>query len=71
MSGILIRMNCFLQVGRLVHAIKMGWIKPKVKKDENEDQFYQLWADDDQVRACFVEEDSSTPEILLLVRAMS
>ena len=43
----------FAQVGRLVHAMKMGWIKPRKPKreeEEDDDQFYQLWKDDDQVR---------------------
>ena len=32
--------------------MKMGWIKPRRPKDkeEEEDPFYQLWKDDDQVR---------------------
>ena len=32
--------------------MKMGWIKPRRPKGEEEedDQFYQLWKDDDQVR---------------------
>lgn len=35
-----------LQVGKYVHAIKMGWIKPQIKKkiDESEEpKFYDLW----------------------------
>lgn len=36
-----------LQVGKYVHAIKMGWIKPRLKKeqqvDEKEPEFYDLW----------------------------
>ncbi|GLH00739.1 Ribosome biogenesis protein BOP1 homolog [Gryllus bimaculatus] len=34
------------QVGRIVHAIKMGWIKPRVEKPK-EPQFYMLWEGDD------------------------
>ena len=40
----------------MVHAIKMGWMKPKTEKkddeEENEDDmqnFYMLWNKDDQV----------------------
>ncbi len=36
-----------LQVGKYVHAIKMGWIKPRLKAerqvDEKEPEFYDLW----------------------------
>jgi ribosome biogenesis protein ERB1 len=36
-----------LQVGKYVHAIKMGWIKPQLKKKveetEEEPKFYDLW----------------------------
>ena len=45
------------RVGRMVHSIKMGWMKPKKPaKDsddsdsEDENMFYELWKDDDQVR---------------------
>lgn len=35
-----------LKVGKLVHAIKMGWLKPKKeKKKDDEETFYDLWAD--------------------------
>ena len=44
------------QVGRLVHAIKMGWIKPRPKEVDDEDaddldrrKFYLLWDKDDNV----------------------
>ena len=33
----------------MVHAIKMGWIKPrKPKPKEDEFQFFDLWADADK-----------------------
>lgn len=35
-----------LQVGKYVHAIKMGWIKPRIKpveSDEAEPDFYDIW----------------------------
>ena len=40
----------------MVHAIKMGWMKPRpAKKNETEDEskrkFYMLWQTDDQVIA--------------------
>lgn len=35
-----------LQVSRLVHAIKMGWIKPK-RPREDTGVFYDLWAQED------------------------
>ena len=42
-----------LKVGKMVHAIKMGWMKPRpVKKGEEEDEtkkYYMLWQSDDQV----------------------
>jgi len=42
------------KVGKMVHAIKMGWMKPRpAKKSETEDEskrkFYMLWQTDDQV----------------------
>lgn len=42
-----------MQVGKYVHAIKMGWIKPRlkppVKKDELETpEFYDLWGNENQ-----------------------
>ena len=44
-----------IQVGKMVHAIKMGWMKPRpAKKTEAEDEskrkFYMLWQTDDQVK---------------------
>lgn len=44
-----------LQVGKYVHAIKMGWIKPQIKKDTAQDQphFYDIWGqskDEDDIR---------------------
>ena len=35
----------------MVHAIKMGWIKPKKKKEEGEEeqQYYDIWKDEDAV----------------------
>ena len=40
-----------LQVGKYVHAIKMGWIKPRLEKakkkvDEEQPEFYDLWGDE-------------------------
>ena len=38
-----------LQVGKYVHAIKMGWIKPRPKKkreESEEPQFYDLWGNE-------------------------
>ncbi|XP_039272736.1 ribosome biogenesis protein bop1-like [Styela clava] len=35
-----------LKVGKLVHAIKMGWLKPrKEKKEDEQPVFFDLWAD--------------------------
>ncbi|XP_063041800.1 ribosome biogenesis protein bop1 [Engraulis encrasicolus] len=34
------------KVGKMVHAIKMGWIKPRRPK-ESEPQYYDLWAKED------------------------
>jgi len=36
-----------MQISRLVHAIKMGWIKPK-PKPTMEKKFYMLWESDDK-----------------------
>ena len=36
------------QVSRLVHAIKMGWLKPRTKSDRP--KFYMLWGEGDKVR---------------------
>ena len=35
----------------MVHAIKMGWMKPQQEKRKEEDQpkFYMLWNNDEQV----------------------
>ena len=45
-----------MQVGQLVHAMKMGWVKiSQAKKDEEENDdeklpnFYELWTCDSQV----------------------
>lgn len=35
------------KVSRMVHAIKMGWMKPKKPKDK-EPKFYMLWDSDDK-----------------------
>jgi len=36
-----------LRVGRYVHAIKMGWIKPqKPKEDTTQPKFYDIWGQD-------------------------
>lgn len=40
------RLFCPLQVSRLVHAIKMGWIKPR-RPREDTGVFYDLWAQED------------------------
>ncbi len=41
-----------LQVGKYVHAIKMGWIKPRLKsekqKGEKEPEFYDLWGQENE-----------------------
>lgn len=38
------------KVSRLVHAIKMGWIKPRKPKQEDDDQpkFYELWTKENE-----------------------
>jgi len=41
-----------IKVGKMVHAIKMGWMKPRrVEKSEEDDapKYYMLWQTDDQV----------------------
>lgn len=44
-----------LQVGKFVHAIKMGWIKPRPKKtdqeqaDKEEPKFYDIWGEDKEL----------------------
>ncbi|XP_063216320.1 ribosome biogenesis protein BOP1 homolog [Bacillus rossius redtenbacheri] len=35
------------KVSRIVHAIKMGWIKVKPKRKQEGPQFYMLWGSDD------------------------
>lgn len=39
------------QVGQMVHALKMGWMKPNSEKKEEDDEpkYYQLWKDDEEV----------------------
>ena len=45
-----------LRVGRMVHSIKMGWMKPsKPKRDPNDpdaedEPFYDLWRADEEVK---------------------
>lgn len=36
-----------LQVSKLVHAIKMGWIKPRRVEDNSKGKYYDLWAGED------------------------
>ena len=45
-----------LQVSKLVHAIKMGWLKPRVEEKVTEEpdkvmtrKYYELWAKEDSV----------------------
>ncbi|XP_069372672.1 ribosome biogenesis protein bop1 isoform X2 [Paralichthys olivaceus] len=35
------------KVSKLVHAIKMGWIKPRRVQDDTRGHFYDLWASED------------------------
>ncbi|KAM7373765.1 hypothetical protein PAMP_008592 [Pampus punctatissimus] len=35
------------KVSKLVHAIKMGWIKPRRVEDESRGRYYDLWANED------------------------
>uniref|UniRef100_A0A1A8EKL1 Ribosome biogenesis protein BOP1 n=1 Tax=Nothobranchius korthausae TaxID=1143690 RepID=A0A1A8EKL1_9TELE len=35
------------KVSKLVHAIKMGWIKPRRVEDDSKGRFYDLWASED------------------------
>lgn len=35
------------QVSKLVHAIKMGWIKPRRVEDDSKGHYYDLWASED------------------------
>ncbi|XP_064610704.1 ribosome biogenesis protein bop1-like [Liolophura sinensis] len=39
-----------LKVGQMVHALKMGWMKPssEKKEEDNEPKYYQLWKDDEE-----------------------
>lgn len=43
----LFRLN---QVGQMVHALKMGWMKPTKPKTEEEEEpnFYMLWKEEDE-----------------------
>ncbi|XP_073338365.1 ribosome biogenesis protein bop1 isoform X2 [Pagrus major] len=35
------------KVSKLVHAIKMGWIKPRRQDDDSRGRYYDLWASED------------------------
>lgn len=35
------------KVSKLVHAIKMGWIKPRRVEDDSKGNYYDLWAGED------------------------
>ncbi|XP_053719580.1 ribosome biogenesis protein bop1 [Synchiropus splendidus] len=35
------------KVSKLVHAIKMGWIKPRREDSDSKDRYYDLWANED------------------------
>lgn len=35
------------KVSKLVHAIKMGWIKPRRVDDDSRGRYYDLWAGED------------------------
>ncbi|XP_070777806.1 ribosome biogenesis protein bop1 isoform X2 [Enoplosus armatus] len=35
------------KVSKLVHAIKMGWIKPRRLEDDSRGRYYDLWANED------------------------
>lgn len=35
------------KVSKLVHAIKMGWIKPRRVEDDSRGRYYDLWASED------------------------
>ncbi|XP_041811583.1 ribosome biogenesis protein bop1 [Chelmon rostratus] len=35
------------KVSKLVHAIKMGWIKPRRQEDDSRGRYYDLWASED------------------------
>lgn len=36
------------KVSKLVHAIKMGWIKPRRTQDDSKGRYYDLWASEEQ-----------------------
>uniref|UniRef100_A0A8C6TZS7 Ribosome biogenesis protein BOP1 n=1 Tax=Neogobius melanostomus TaxID=47308 RepID=A0A8C6TZS7_9GOBI len=36
------------KVSKLVHAIKMGWIKPRRTQDDSRGRYYDLWASEEQ-----------------------
>ena len=44
-----------LQVGQMVHALKMGWMKPskpdedKDEDEENQNIFFNIWNEDEEV----------------------
>ncbi|XP_077446601.1 ribosome biogenesis protein bop1 [Stigmatopora argus] len=35
------------KVSKMVHAIKMGWIKPRRPRDDDKGRFYDLWGNED------------------------
>lgn len=35
------------KVSKMVHAIKMGWIKPRRVEDDSRGRYYDLWANED------------------------
>ena len=39
-------------ISRLVHAIKMGWLKPRKKPERP--KFYMLWGEGDEVETAIV-----------------
>ena len=48
--------NYLLQVGKLVHAIKMGWLKIKKPKkpEESQRKFYDIWDTAAKQAVCFI-----------------
>lgn len=42
----------WFQVGRILHAIKMGWMQPRKPKalEDDEPKYYNLWEAEDNVR---------------------
>ena len=45
------------KVGKMVHAIKMGWMKPRPAQKTDQDdkpKYYMLWQTDDQVVFCML-----------------